>query len=233
MMINCEKLAQIATTNAPATREEIEQAQQVLGGGFPREYVELLQCSNGLMVPQVASLILYSTEEIEERNVTYAVQTYAPSWLLIGDDGGGQGIFLDRADLHSAVYWLGLGVGDPSHAVLLAPTLAEWIESGFDLKEPAEDSYPKVVDVWLVRVPADGAKALLRLKQELALTTSIGELYRGLEHLPYRLLRAVPFWKYAILCARYNIMDACLGLFMVDRPDCPVENPLVGQALTR
>ena len=144
-MLACEKLAQLATTRAPTTQEEVARAQQALGGGFPRKYVALLHCSNGLMVPEVASLILYSTEEIEERNTTFEVHTYAASWLLIGDDGGGRGIFLDRSDPDGAVYRLGLGVGDPSYAVLLAPTLADWIENGFGLLDPAEGSYLEVV----------------------------------------------------------------------------------------
>jgi hypothetical protein len=41
---------------------------------------------------------LYGPGEIAERNTTYQIPIYTPDLLLIGDDGGGRGLFVARGD---------------------------------------------------------------------------------------------------------------------------------------
>jgi hypothetical protein len=130
-MIDCTYLTQIAATQEPATQEAIVLAQDAVRHTFPNEYVQLLRCSNGLSVPNVVSLSLYSTDELSERNETYEVPIYLPDWLVIGDDGGGRGVFLDVAS--GAVYLVGLGSMLRSDAVLLASSIDDWVKQGFVL----------------------------------------------------------------------------------------------------
>jgi cell wall assembly regulator SMI1 len=222
-MIDCYHLREVVQANEPAIGEQIIQVEGALGCAFPRDYFDLLACSNGFNVPDVLSLSLYSTEELVERNTTYEVALYMPGWVMIGDDGGGRGIVIDCTQPQSAIYRVGMGVMQAEEAVYLAASLAEWIKSGFDLKDDPPSDKPAFVDVWLVRMPAKGPKALLDLKKQLAIETSMGELHRGLMHLPVRLLRSVPYGRYSTQCSSYNSTDDCLRLFEVDNPEQAVE----------
>ena len=139
-MIQCTELSRLVELQEPASEEAIVQAQEALGCSFPNMYIDLLRCSNGFSVPDVVSLIVYGTgdsriADICERNTTFVVSDYLPEWLLIGDDGGGRGIFLDHTDQEGAVYIVGLGCMHPSDAILLAANLAEWVAQGFPLPE--------------------------------------------------------------------------------------------------
>src|SRR5687768_2426892 len=181
-MIDCLELARIARVEEPAAQDEIESAQEATGHTFPAEYVELLKCSNGLVVVLDNGIWLsfYPAHYLAERNADYEVSIYLPLWLMIGDDGWGNGIFLDCSSPDGAIYLLGMGVGDSSAATFLAPRLSEWIAYGFDLRKPPEYDHPEFIDVWLVHLPTGGAKELLRLKKHLYIDTSIGEMYRAL-----------------------------------------------------
>lgn len=116
----------------PADAGEIARAEFAVGRRFPAEYVQLLTSANGLLAnDQVA---LYSAEEIAERNTAYEVEKYATHWLMIGDDGGGYGVFLDLSESPARVYLSGMGVLIPSEAVLLAPGIPDWVSRGFPVK---------------------------------------------------------------------------------------------------
>ena len=133
-MIDCQQLARMAHTNAPATSEDIRVAEDTLQAAFSLAYAALLQCSNGLVTePESSSILLYATSEIGERNGTYEVAIYLPEMLMIGDDGGGRGIFIERTNQDSAVYLIGMGSMLRSDAVVLASHLTVWIETGFPL----------------------------------------------------------------------------------------------------
>lgn len=218
-MINCETLTQVSVMNKPATMDEIMQAQYECGVLFSKDFVDLLRCSNGLQVEDLLSLTLYATNEIEERNTTYEVAIYASTMLCIGDDGGGRCVLLEKEK--GAVYLVDMGSMMKKDATFLASSLAEWIESGFSLKDPQEEK-TKYVDIYLMRPPTGGSKGLLRLKKALNLRLSPLKLRQALQKTPSRLLRSVNFQKNARLCQKYNKSDPCLGLFEVDQPNCPL-----------
>jgi hypothetical protein len=133
-MIDRSLLSQLAELQEPAHIEQIVLAQQAIGCVFPQEYVDLLKTANGLQMLNVVSLILYSTDEIEERNLTYEVKDYLPGWVLIGDDGGGRGVLLDCDEPPGAIYLVGLGSMLRSDASMLAPTIIEWVTRHFSLE---------------------------------------------------------------------------------------------------
>src|SRR3954468_9989009 len=111
-MITRDQLAHIPNVNLekPATEAEIAHAEELIGCTFPKDYKDLLACSDGLFVGGAYSLNLYSTNYLQERNQTYEVAEYAPpGWVLIGDDGGGNGIFLDCSSSQGTLYRAGLG----------------------------------------------------------------------------------------------------------------------------
>lgn len=130
-MISNQALEKLAKLRSSATLEQIHQAQQEIGYIFPEDYIQLLSLSNGIQVIDVASLVLYSTDELRERNSTYEVPDYLPGWLMIGDDGGGQGIFLDCIEIVGAIYSVGMGSMLRTDAILLAGNLTQWIDRAF------------------------------------------------------------------------------------------------------
>jgi hypothetical protein len=126
-MIDCELLASFTRPNPPANLEALLRAQQQIKLTFPVEYINLLRCSNGFFVPNVASLLLYSVDELLERNETYEVQEYLPGWIMIGDDGGGQGIFIHHRDTNAQPFINGMGSMLITDAQSLAGSLSQWI----------------------------------------------------------------------------------------------------------
>ncbi|MCE7989392.1 MAG: SMI1/KNR4 family protein [Caldilinea sp. CFX5] len=134
-MINRDYLAQFGELGLPATDEQIAQVEAAVGYVFPSEYRDSLQMANGIVFTGIESLILYATDEIEERNLTYEVKDYLTGWLLIGDDGGGRGILLDCEETPGAVYLVGLGALFREDARCLAATFDEWVSHGFKLDD--------------------------------------------------------------------------------------------------
>jgi hypothetical protein len=130
-VIDCKELSKIVEMQEPASDEAIAQAQVVMGCTFPPTYVELLKCSDGFFVHPV--LMVYETSGIPERNTTYEVGIHLPEWLLIGDDSGGRGIFLDYTDKEGTIYMVGLGNMSRPEARLLASSIPEWMACKFSL----------------------------------------------------------------------------------------------------
>jgi hypothetical protein len=224
--MNREILSARATLSEPATDEEITTAQTQLGCLFSPEYARLLQVSNGLSPhSDTASPCLYDTQALAQFNEVNQIARYLPQLFQIGDDGGGRGIFLSRSPDDTAVYRLDLGALFADEAVTLAPSLPAWIFNNFDLKDRSDRHELEYVDVYLVRRPKGGSKALLAIKNLLKLEVPIIELYQALEQLPHRLRHIVRYHQYAELCAAYNQVDDCLALFEVNDLSKPVPIP--------
>ncbi|MFJ9552278.1 SMI1/KNR4 family protein [Nocardiopsis sp. NPDC101807] len=79
-------------------------------------------------------VLAYGPHLIGERNETFEVGRYAADWVLVGDDGGGGGLFMRRHGRdRESVYRLGLGaLGEDvaSEGELLTDDLVGWLEAG-------------------------------------------------------------------------------------------------------
>ncbi|MFE7466364.1 SMI1/KNR4 family protein [Streptomyces sp. NPDC057499] len=81
---------------------------------------------------------VYGPHLLQERNETFEVARYAPGWTLVGDDSGGDGLFMrhhgrDRASVHR----LGLGAigGDVAAAgEPVTDDLTGWLRAGAVLR---------------------------------------------------------------------------------------------------
>ncbi len=224
--MNRSLLLESAELRGGATREEIDQAETELGLTLPSEYRALLAESNGLR-PQGGhtdryDLALFAAAELAEMNTAYEVPDYLPGHLLIGLDGGGRGIFLDTAAEPSPVYLCEMGALFPDDLRRLADSLEAWMRTGWDLGDPEPTRHPERIDIYLLRPPAAGMKALVRILKLLDQNVSMSEYRKILASTPYRLVRNVTYMPYSWRCAEFNQEDPCLGAFEVDRPDCPV-----------
>jgi len=80
----------------PSTKEAIEKIELEEAGLLPEDYKELLSKhgpGEGFIGKQY--LILWDASEIIQFNKEYEVKKYAPGFLLIGSNGGGEGFAFD------------------------------------------------------------------------------------------------------------------------------------------
>lgn len=97
-----------------------------------------MACSNGLTSNSYPEITLYRLSDVGERNDTFTVRRFAPNLLLIGDDSGGRGVYLDLAaetdGAHPVVLlaFSSLGVDEPT---VLASSLEQWAASGFHVPD--------------------------------------------------------------------------------------------------
>lgn len=134
--IHREKLTKLAQLNKPSAEYDIRRYELHSSTVIPRQYALFLLCSNGLCVyDDKKSLTLYALDELSEQNKTYEVKEYLPGWLMIGDDGGGRGIFVKLDDDSAQPYLMGMGSMLMDEARTLADNLCEWLEQGFPLDD--------------------------------------------------------------------------------------------------
>ncbi|MEM6434654.1 MAG: SMI1/KNR4 family protein [Cyanobacteria bacterium P01_D01_bin.115] len=83
--------------NPPSSKATIEAVEEEVGIKFPHEYVDFLLHGNGGegAVGDENYIRLWKVEEIPDLNREYQVDTYAPGFLIIGSDGGGEAIAFD------------------------------------------------------------------------------------------------------------------------------------------
>jgi len=117
----------IMTLNPPASSEAILKVGEVLPAELPEEYATLLSHADGITAER---FILYSCEELPERNSTFEVGLYAPGFVAIGDDNGGTAIVMRGGRGHSPVYLVGRGTMQPDDMVHVAICLSDWMKAG-------------------------------------------------------------------------------------------------------
>ncbi|KAB1643359.1 SMI1/KNR4 family protein [Gulosibacter chungangensis] len=130
-MLSRSVLSVTFTLHPPAPRAAIEREEIEYGGSLPREYVELLQISDGMYTN--GNLSILGAEGVVQRNVDYEVQVYLPDCFMIGDDGGGHAILLNLGDRR--IYEVDMGVMDEESMKLGAESLDELLALGTCLTE--------------------------------------------------------------------------------------------------
>ena len=127
-------------------------------------------------------VLLYSRDDLPERNETFEIQTYLPEFVLIADDSGGRGILLRRSK-ESAVYIADLGGLQPDDLVELATSFSKWQESGFKLPKEKEHFLPLVEDIYVDGVP--DLKRLFAIKKLLGEAWPVTKMRKFLRDQPF------------------------------------------------
>lgn len=130
-MLSRSVLSEKFTLYPPASRAVIEREEIEYGGSLPREYVELLQISDGMYTN--GNLSILGAEGVVQRNADYEVQVYLPGYFMIGDDSGGNAILLNLGDRR--IYEVGMGIMDEESMELSAESLEELLAFGACLAE--------------------------------------------------------------------------------------------------
>jgi hypothetical protein len=98
------------------------------GKRLPEEFREFLKRSDGLSLG--GGLLIYGSAELKERNETWEVEDYAPGYIAIGDDGGGNVFLMKLNQDDSAIYTVESGVMDPEFAEMVSESLNAWVAGG-------------------------------------------------------------------------------------------------------
>ncbi|MFG1869064.1 hypothetical protein [Micromonospora arborensis] len=208
-------------------REDIARRVEAQVGVRPPE--ALLDVWTGARpVDAAADVSLYGPDEIAERILTYEISDYAPELLLIGDDGGGAGLFVARNDPDPEVVLIGLGaVGsdDGTRVGRLSVLVADGfrsMRSAEDVRAEAAPSGP--IDVLVTHRPE--VKALVEIRRLFHLSLPISALTAADTHYPMVVLTDVYYGRYAEAINQLHVRYQCLAV----RPHVTAERPATGRS---
>lgn len=179
--------------NPSATKTDIDNVEIELQSNLPDSYKELLLTSNGVTTDN--GIIIYGTKDLIERNETWETKDYAPGYIAIGDDSGGN-VILMRTNVEEVLI-VDSGAMTPEHASLLSTSLSEWMKSGFKINSEIKLNidWSENCKVVIVEIRDGGFKDLIRIKGKLGLTIPTSELLRKSKNLPFVLTEDIPHGK--------------------------------------
>nr|WP_129692369.1 SMI1/KNR4 family protein [Gottfriedia acidiceleris] len=94
-------------------------------------YINLLQQVNGFLTDE--GVLIYGTQDLVERNLTYEVSEYATGYVAIGDDSGGTVFLMLQGKEMSQLITVDVGDMNPTNGKVLSTDLFKWIYEGCPL----------------------------------------------------------------------------------------------------
>jgi translation elongation factor EF-1beta len=208
-MIKAENLK----TNPSANDIEIDKIEAEMKVKLPKVYRELLKYSNGFSIG--FGLLIYGTNDIIERNLTWEIEEYAKGYIAVGDDGSGN-IFLMEQDFNSTnLYVVDSGYINPEEANLVTSDFIKWITDGCIIhvvQSTANQTSFDTCDIILVTYPNGGSKDLLTIKNIVGLEMTTNELLKGSKKLPFVLARNISYGKAIKLVEKLGALGKVLRI---------------------
>lgn len=126
----------------PAPASAVAALAEACGGTLPEDYLAFLKESDGAENYDAATgaqrLGLWGVAEVLSRNVACGTGGVAPEMLLIGVDGSGGYVGLNRLNtappLDWPVVWIRPDAALPSQPSVIAPSFGEWRRRSFELR---------------------------------------------------------------------------------------------------
>lgn len=115
------ELETLYTLNSPATSQAIKMLPLEWYNLYP-SYIEFLKISNGLFGDEIS---LLEAEHIQQRNIDYEVAEYLPNFLMIGDNGGGVAILMEKKNQN--IFAVGMGVMSEDCLEKISPSLEDFL----------------------------------------------------------------------------------------------------------
>jgi len=155
---------------------------------------------------------IYGLDIATERNQLYEVSTYAPEYILVGDDGGGRGLFIKKnGDLN--VFYQDLGALSLSFNSLDID-LFSWLEDdpviAKDNLTSDELDFIDEVKVYVVSKPIEVNKFMMEIRKSLNLKISIRDMRDKLNKLPFLMIENITLMKYGKTIEGLNQKYNCL-----------------------
>lgn len=116
----------VIVVNEGVSGAQLAELQRKFHMELPESYVQMLRSANGFSLQ--TGVVVYSSDEIFERNETLEVSTYAPGYLAIGDDSGGRSILISF--ISECVCLVGQGSMDSDDFEMISNSLACWLSKG-------------------------------------------------------------------------------------------------------
>lgn len=180
----------------PASAAAINETVNSLGIDENRWVARFWALYNGALLDD--QVLIYSTEEIVERNRTYEIDKDFPGQLLVGDDSGGRLVLIDRS-VEDKFYLIDSGdpfLGDAeifsSIEALVAHVLGE------------TNVLPNSAGIVAIGKAKATPQEVLAIKKELGLNGSVANLKGKLEKENEMILSGVKTVKYEGVVARYR-----------------------------
>ncbi|MCP4323832.1 MAG: SMI1/KNR4 family protein [Alteromonadales bacterium] len=107
---------------------KIHQIEEYFSNKLPKSYIDFMLSTDG---GNFNDILIYSSEDLIERNDCYETQEYASGWLTIGDNGGGMAIMVKFNESDPKVYAIDHGNMDPDDFELISHSFKAWVSSGF------------------------------------------------------------------------------------------------------
>lgn len=182
-----------------------------IGKGVGKELIEFwnsygeVSFSNGI--------VIYEYNLVHERNQLYEIHIYSSNYLLIGDDGGGRGLFIKYNDNDLILYYLDLGAIGSSEFNSTRLNFIDWLEKSSQLDEEENESDDLVIPITLnvVKEPSDILKFIMEVRRIFNITTPVSELKEKLKNPPFELIDKITLTKYKkdieILNKKYNCLQ--------------------------
>lgn len=182
----------------PASVELIKKTIQSLGVHPGNWLINFWAVHNGAILNEI--FLIYSIDEISERNKQYEVELDFPGYLLIGDDSGGR-LLLIKKNVPDGFFLI--GSGDPFiENALYFNSIGEVLNEVCASDKPEID-FGKIVSMGAASIdPSD----VLFLKKELGFSGSMAELKKKLSMGGEVIASNVMFIKYK------NALDKCAKL---------------------
>jgi len=155
---------------------------------------------------------IYGLDIAIERNSLYEVSSYAPEYILIGDDGGGRGLFIKKnGDLN--VFYQDLGaLSLPFYSLNI--DFFSWLENDPVIDEDnwTSDELDLIdeVKVYVVSKPIEANKFMMEIRKSLNLKISIRDMRDKLNSLPYLMIEDITLMKYGKTIEGLNQKYNCL-----------------------
>lgn len=116
-----------------ASTPNIDSVELILGFSFPLDYREFLSTLNGAEGFVGSNYVtLWASETLVQMNREYAVQVYAPGFIMIGTNGSGEGFGFDNRDSRATVVALPLVGMDWREHTHLADTFSLFVQHLLD-----------------------------------------------------------------------------------------------------
>lgn len=107
----------------------IESIEKYFGRKLPNSYREFIGTHK---IEIYGGVYLYLPESIIERNECYETKKYAPGYINIGDNGGGEAFIIKLNEDDPAVSIVGHGSMDPRFKEVICKSFSSWQASGFE-----------------------------------------------------------------------------------------------------
>lgn len=189
-MIDLSKLSN-AELYPAVNNVEIDKLELEMGIKMPKVFKALLSLCNGLVVGN--GIVIFGTDIIAERNLTYEVSEYAKGYIAIGSNSGGKFLLMPAEENATQLLQVDCGVMNPEYATLVTTNFEKWINEGavnIDLIEEIKTK-EQLYDLVLVEQPKGGAQDLKKIQECFNIKAGLFDLLKGSKKLPFTMMKNI------------------------------------------